>query len=85
MQNIENTGRFLDTASVEKLNKERMAIAEEKAEQRRQAAAKRSANWVALVAADAGLVYMIFQGLIDQKIGVVILAIASAWIARKTV
>ena len=31
MQNIENTGRFMDAESVEKYNKERMAAAEEKA------------------------------------------------------
>ena len=80
----ESKGRYLDPESVDAYNRERDAQRKKRLEEERSQAGKRMSCWAGLVLAGGGLTAMILQGLIDQAIGVVALAVICAALGRGT-
>lgn len=79
-----SAGKFLDPRSAEEIRREAMKRQEQRAEEERQAAWRRIASWAGLLLIGGGLTAMILQGMIDQRIGVICLAIACAALGRNT-
>ena len=80
----ETKGRYLDPESVDAYNRERDAQRKKRLEAERAEAGKRMSCWAGLVLLGGGLAAMILQGLIDQAIGVVALAVSCAALGRGT-
>lgn len=74
-------GRFLAPESIEENRRERR---EEKAALKRLQRRRKAVYWAALVLCDMALMAMIHKGLIDQMIGVAMLAAVSAFCGRGT-
>ena len=82
MNDVAKTGgAFLRQESVEENLRKRR---EEKAAQKRAEARRKAAYWSALVLCDMALIAMILQNLIDQRIGMAVLAVAGCALARQT-
>lgn len=84
MIKAEAQGKYLDAESREDLLREKRERAQARAEEQRRAAVRRGLHWLGLVAVSGGMIYMILNGLIDQRIGVVLLAALSAGFGRGT-
>ena len=80
----EAKGRYLDPESVDAYNRERDAQRKKRLEAERAEAGRRMSCWAGLVLLGGGLAAMILQGLIDQAIGVVALAVICAALGRGT-
>lgn len=80
----ETRGKYLDMDSVEDYRREVEAKRKKQMEAERAEAGKRLSCWAGLIAIGGGLVAMILQGLIDQRIGVTVLAVACATLGRGT-
>ena len=85
----ETQGKYLNQESAEEILREKRERAQARAEEQRRAAVRRSAvrrglHWLGLVTVSGGMIYMILAGLIDQRIGVVLLAALSAGFGRGT-
>ena len=80
----EAKGRYLDLDSVDAYNRERDAQRKKRMEAERAEAGRRMSCWAGLVLLGGGLAAMILQGLIDQRIGVVALAVICAVLGRGT-
>lgn len=81
MVSAETKGRYLAPESIEENRRERR---EEKAAIRRLEQRRKAVYWLALVLCDMAVVAMILKGLIDQRIGLGVLAVAGAALARGT-
>lgn len=77
-------GKYLDPRSAEEYRREAIERKEQREEEAREAAWRRMVSWAGLVAVGGGLAVMILQGLIDQRIGVICLAVACAALGRNT-
>lgn len=77
----ETRGLYLAPESIEE---NRRARAEEKAARKRRERLRRSFFWALTVLTDMALIAMILHGLIDQRIGLMGLAVAGAALARGT-
>lgn len=77
-------GKYLDEKSIENNRREAEARRKKAMEEERADAGKRLSCWGGLVLVGGGLVAMILQGLIDQTIGVTVLAISCAALGRGT-
>ena len=84
MSSEEMRGRYLDPTSVDEYNRERDAKRKKQMEAERAEAGRRMSCWAGLVLVGGGLAAMILQGLIDQTIGVLVLAAACALLGRGT-
>lgn len=84
MVNCETKGKYLAPESLEEIRREKQERAEERAEAKRKAAFDRGVSWLMLIGGVSGLIYMILGGLIDQKIGVWLLAVVAAVCGRGT-
>lgn len=80
----EYQGSYVNKKTVEEYEEAARAKAEKRHEAKRKATFERSVNWVLLIASVAGMVYMILNQLIDQKIGLFALAFASVCFGRGT-
>lgn len=80
----ETRGRYLDPESVEEYRREVQEKRKKQMEQDRAEAGKRMTCWAGLVLIGGGLVAMILHGLIDQTIGVSVLAVSCALLGRGT-
>lgn len=80
----ETRGKYLDMESVEDYRREQDAKRKRQLEAERAEAGKRLSCWAGLIAIGGGLAAMILQGLIDQRIGVTVLAISCAVLGRGT-
>lgn len=78
------SGKYLDLESVEQYRAEAEERRKKVAEEAREAAWKRLTAWAGLILVGGGLVAMILQGLIDQTIGVTVLAVSCALLGRGT-
>lgn len=77
-------GKYLDSESVAQIQEERRERREAMDEARKKAAFDRAVNWAMLIGTCFGIIYMITHSLIDLKIGLVLLAAASAFFGRGT-
>lgn len=77
-------GKYLDPESVEQYRHEAEERRRKRQEEERDAAFHRVMCWAGLLAVGGGLALMILQGLIDQTIGTVCLAVACAVLGRGT-
>lgn len=77
-------GRYLDPESVEQYRHEAEERRKKMAQEARDAAWKRMAAWAGLILVGGGLIAMVLQGLIDQMIGVVVLAVSCTLLGRRT-
>lgn len=80
----ETRGKYLDMDSVEDYRREVEAKRRKQMEIERAEAGKRLSCWAGLILLGGGLAAMILQGLIDQRIGVAVLAIGCAVLGRGT-
>ena len=80
----ETRGKYLDMESVEDYRREQDAKRKRQLEAERAEAGKRLSCWAGLILLGGGLAAMILQGLIDQRIGVAVLAIGCAVLGRGT-
>lgn len=77
-------GRYLDPESVEQYRHEVELRRKKQQEEKRDAVFHKSVCWAGLLALGGGLTLMILNGLIDQTIGTVCLAVACAVLGRGT-
>ena len=84
MSSEEMRGRYLDPTSVDEYNRELDAKRKKQMEEERAEAGRRMSCWAGLVLVGGGLAAMILQGLIDQTIGVLVLAAVCAALGRGT-
>lgn len=77
-------GKYLAPESVEQYRHDVDARRKKAAEEARAEAGKRMSCWAGLILCGGGLVAMILQGLIDQAIGVTVLAVSCALLGRGT-
>lgn len=80
----ETKGRYLDPDSALDYRMEQEEKRRKRLEEERKAAGKRMVSWAGLILAGGGLIAMILNGLIDQRIGVICLAVVSASLGRGT-
>lgn len=78
------SAKYLDPKSAEQFRREAIERKEQRAEEEREAAWRRFVSWAGLILAGGGLIAMILNGLIDQRIGVICLAVVSAALGRGT-
>ena len=77
-------GKYLDQESVEQYRHEVELRRKKQEEEARDAAWHRVMSWAGLLAVGGGLAIMILQGLIDQTIGIICLAVGCAALGRGT-
>lgn len=77
-------GKYLAPESVEQYRHDAEMRRKKAIEEQREAAGKRMMAWAGLILVGGGLVAMILQGLIDQAIGVTVLAVSCALLGRGT-
>lgn len=78
--NAETRGLYLSPESIE----ENRRMAEERAFRKQMERRRRIRFWALTVLADLALIAMILHGLIDQRIGLAVLALAGTALARGT-
>lgn len=81
---MDGMGKFLNPESVVEYRHEVENRRKKLQEEAREAAGKRMASWAGLILVGGGLAAMILQGLIDQTIGVAVLAVSCALLGRGT-
>ena len=77
-------GKYLAPESVEQYRHDVEERRKKAMEEQREAAGKRMTAWAGLILVGGGLVAMILHGLIDQAIGVTVLAVSCALLGRGT-